>query len=467
MRKTGKKILSAALVAAMAASVTACGGSAGTADKTTESAKTTETAAKVTEGTSKEESSSAEAGDEPITLSIAWWGGQERNDYTQKLLDLYTSEHPNITFQTSPSGWDGYFDKLATQAAAGAMPDIVQMDYLYISTYANNGSITDLKPYIDDGTIDIANIDPVLYGSGEINGKLAGMVASSSILSFTYNPEVLASAGVKEPAMDWTWAEFIEDCTQIADKTEAFGIETNFTDNINMLNYYVRQRGENLFSDDNKSLGYQDDAILVDYINMISSLVDKGAMPNPDQYAAISALGKESFPVVTGDAGFRNDWSNYATIVEGSNDTLKLVTPPMTEDKTKALWVKPGMFFSIAETSSDEKKKAAAEFIDWFINSEEANDIILAERGTPVSSAIRNYLSESGKLTKKQVEMFSFVDDAVTVCADAPAPDPAGISEISETYQTEIYNVLYGNKTPEKAAADFRTTVNEILERNN
>ena len=35
MRKTGKKILSAALVAAMAASVTACGGSAGTADKTT------------------------------------------------------------------------------------------------------------------------------------------------------------------------------------------------------------------------------------------------------------------------------------------------------------------------------------------------------------------------------------------------------------------------------------------------
>ena len=463
MRKTGKRLMAAALAAVMAASVTACGSSGGTAGQTTETTKAAgETA--TTAGEKKQESGSEE---EPITLSMAWWGGQERNEYTQKLLELYTSEHPNITFQTSPSGWDGYFDKLATQAAAGAMPDIVQMDYLYITTYANNGSVADLKPYIDNGTIDVTNIDPVLYGSGEINGKLAGMVLSSSLLAFTYNPEVLASAGVEEPNADWTWDDFIADCTQIAEKTDAYGMETNLSDNINVLNYYVRQRGEQLFSDDNKSLGYKDDAVFVDFVNMIASLVEKGAMPNPDQYAAIMAMGKESFPVVTGGAGFRNDWSNYATIVEGSNDTLKLVTPPMTADKTKALWVKPGMFFSIAETSADAKKQAAAEFINWFINSEEANDIILAERGTPVSSAVRSYLADSGKLTKKQIEMFDFVDDAVSVCADAPAPDPAGVSEISETYQTEIYNVLYGNKTPEKAAADFRTMVNEILERNN
>lgn len=464
MKKTGKKMIAAALAAVMAASLTACGGTAKTADQTQTTAKSegeTTTAAKE----SSQESDSGSG--EPITLSIAWWGGQERNEYTQKLLDLYTSTHPNISFQTSPSGWDGYFDKLATQAAAGAMPDIVQMDYLYITTYANNGSVADLKPYIDNGTIDVTNIDPVLYGSGEIDDKLAGMVLSSSLLAFTYNPEVLASAGVEEPTADWTWEDFIKDCEQIAEKTEAYGMETNLSDNINVLNYYVRQRGETLFSDDNKSLGYEDDAIFVDFVNMISSLVDKGAMPNPDQYAAIMAMGKESFPVVTGGAGFRNDWSNYATIVEGSNDTLKLVTPPMTDDKAKALWVKPGMFFSIAETSSEEKKQAAAEFIDWFINSEEANDIILAERGTPVSSEVRAYLADSGKLTKKQIEMFDFVDEAVSVCSDAPAPDPAGVSEISETYQTEIYNVLYGNKTPEKAAADFRTAVNEILERNN
>ncbi len=51
------------------------------------------------------------------------------------------------------------------------MPDIVQMDYLYISTYAKNNSIADLTPYIEDGTIDTASIDENLMKSGEIGER--------------------------------------------------------------------------------------------------------------------------------------------------------------------------------------------------------------------------------------------------------------------------------------------------------
>lgn len=462
MKRKGTKFLSLILVAAMGFSLAGCGDS-----KQADSGQTAKTTQSDASAGTEAGAGGADSSEEEITLSIAWWGGQSRTEYTEKLLEVYTQSHPNIKFETSPSGWDGYFDKLATEAAAGTMPDIVQMDYLYITTYANNGAVADLQPYIDNGTIDVSNIDASMYNSGNVNGKLAGMVLSSSILAFSYNPSVLEAAGVAAPAQDWTWSDFITVCNQIKEKTGAYGMETNLTDNINCLSYYVRQRGEQLFSEDNKSLGYADDAVFVDFVNMIAGLVDTGAMPNPDQYASISALGKESFPIVTGDSGFRNDWSNYPTIVEASNDTLQLVTPPMADDGTKALWVKPGMFFSIAETSSDAKKQAAAEFINWFINSEEANDIILAERGTPVSSEIRSYLADSGKLTVKQAEMFAFVDEAVKVCTDAPAPDPAGVAEISEIYQSEIYNVLYGNCTAEEAAANFRKMANELLERNN
>ena len=372
-----------------------------------------------------------------------------------------------MTFEASPSGWDGYFDKLATQAAAGAMPDIVQMDYLYISTYAQNGSIIDLQPFVDDGTIDTTNIDDAVVGTGKIGDSLAGMVLSSSILALSYNPDVLTLAGVEEPTPEWTWSDYSEAWKKIAETTDAYGIETNLTDNINVLNYYVRQHGEKLFSDDNKSLGYADDAIFVDYINMISELVECGAMPNPDEYAQISTLSKESFPVVTGGAGFRNDWNNYPVIAEGTNPNLKLVTPPMAEDGTKALWVKPGMFFSVSSTATEAEQKAAAEFINWFVNSEEANNIIMAERGVPVSSAIRDMLSASGKMTQKQVEMFDFVNVAVAYCAEVPAPDPAGISEVTTAFQDAVYNVLYGRKTAEEAAADFRKNANDILARSN
>ncbi len=457
-----KKLLSTLLAVVMATSLAACG-QAGEGKQTTESTgqKGTEAAA----ATGQEGTAGSE--DEPVTLSIAWWGGQTRHDYTQQLLDLYTQSHPNVTFEASPSGWDGYFDKLATQAAAGAMPDIVQMDYLYISTYAQNGSIIDLQPFVDDGTIDTTNIDDAVVGTGKIGDSLAGMVLSSSILALSYNPDVLTLAGVEEPTPEWTWSDYSEAWKKIAETTDAYGIETNLTDNINVLNYYVRQHGEKLFSDDNKSLGYADDAIFVDYINMISELVECGAMPNPDEYAQISTLSKESFPVVTGGAGFRNDWNNYPVIAEGTNPNLKLVTPPMAEDGTKALWVKPGMFFSVSSTATEAEQKAAAEFINWFVNSEEANNIIMAERGVPVSSAIRDMLSASGKMTQKQVEMFDFVNVAVAYCAEVPAPDPAGISEVTTAFQDAVYNVLYGRKTAEEAAADFRKNANDILARSN
>lgn len=148
-----KRIMSAAMAVLMAGSLAACGGSASsTADST--AAESTSTAAS-TEAT-------AESTDEPVTIRITWWGGQTRHDLTQQVLDLYTSEHPNVTFEAVPSGWDGYFEKLATDTATGGMPDIVQMDYMYISTYAQNGSLADLSEYINDGTIDASGIDEAL-----------------------------------------------------------------------------------------------------------------------------------------------------------------------------------------------------------------------------------------------------------------------------------------------------------------
>ena len=105
-----KRIMSAAMAVLMAGSLAACGGSASsTADST--AAESTSTAAS-TEAT-------AESTDEPVTIRITWWGGQTRHDLTQQVLDLYTSEHPNVTFEAVPSGWDGYFEKLATDTATG------------------------------------------------------------------------------------------------------------------------------------------------------------------------------------------------------------------------------------------------------------------------------------------------------------------------------------------------------------
>lgn len=132
MRKRMKKIAALLLTGVMVAGLTACGS-----------------------GDAKEEKE-AKSSDGKTTIKITWWGGDTRHEYTQKLLDAYTAENPDVEFEATPAGWEGYFDKLSTQAASGSMPDIIQMDYLYIATYAKNNSLADLSEFVEDGTLDMS-----------------------------------------------------------------------------------------------------------------------------------------------------------------------------------------------------------------------------------------------------------------------------------------------------------------------
>lgn len=459
MKKSLKKLAALGISAALALSLAGCGsGNSGGA-----TAAGNSPAAPAADGT---QAAGVKSGSEPVTIKITWWGGQGRHDYTQKMLDAYTASHPNVTFEAMPSGWDGYFDKLATQAASGSMPDIVQMDYLYITTYAKNNSLADLQQFVDDGTIDVSKIDENLLNTGNINGKLNGLVLSSSYISVGYNPDVLAEAGVEEPAASWTWDDFINTAETVKEKTGKYGMAGGPVDDTNLFNYWVRQHGESLFSEDKKAIGYADDKLCADFIRMWADLMAKGAAPNPDEYAAIQTLGEEGRPVVTGDGAMLTEWNNYAAKVSGTNDKLKTVTPPMVAGSdTKGLWMKPGMFFSIADTS--KVKKEAAEFINWFVNSEEANDIMMAERGTPVSSEIRDYMVASGKLSEQQAAMFKGVEDALALCGETPDPDPVGMSEVNESFKNAAYSAFYGQVSPEEAAAKFRKDADAILSRNN
>lgn len=176
MSKIARRLAALGLAATMVGSLAACGGNSS-------------------------DSQTADGGNN-ITIKFTWWGNQSRHDYTQKILDKYTELHPNVKFEAIPAGWDGYFDKLSTQAASGSMPDIVQMDYLYLTTYANNNSIADLQPYVDDGTIDVSQIADNVVDAGKVDKKLAGIVGGTGTVAIGYNPEVFKEAGIEEPNQD-------------------------------------------------------------------------------------------------------------------------------------------------------------------------------------------------------------------------------------------------------------------------
>ena len=101
------------------------------------------------------------------------------------------------------------------------------------------------------------------------------------------------------------------------------------------------------------------------------------------------------------------------------------------------------------------------------INSEEANDIIMAERGVPISSEIRDYLRNKEDVDQTMIDMFDYVDKVTEIAGECPAADPGGISEINKAFNDAGNSVMYGQATAEEAAAAFREQANDILERNN
>ena len=463
-RRNFLKVAGIAVIAGMASALAACGGSS--ASSTAASSTAASGSAASAASSTAASGSAASAADGDVTIRMTWWGGQTRHDLTQKVLDKYTELNPNVHFETTPSGWDGYFEKLATDTATGGMADIVQMDYMYISTYAKNGSLADLSEYASNGTLDISNVDDALMDAGTIGGKMVGIPLSTSLVSFIYNPSVLEEAGVDVPKNGWTWDDFVSICKTVHEKTGKYGFDGSAFIDTNLLNYWVREYGVSLFAEDNKSLGFDDVSILTDYFELWKDLIDAGAAPNPDEYEQIATLGNDASPVITNDAAFHQSWNNFGTIgANAGNDTLELLVPPVKKAGEKALWYKPGMFFSVAETS--EVKEAAAAFISWFLNSDEANDIMLGERGTPSASTARDHLTGSGALSEKQVEMFDFVSDAADYCGSTPAPDPSGISEINSQFKDIAYSVFYGQATPAEAAQTFFDTANSILAANN
>lgn len=102
-------------------------------------------------------------------------------------------------------------------------------------------------------------------------------------------------------------------------------------------------------------------------------------------------------------------------------------------------------------------------FIDFFTNSVEANEILLAERGVPISSVVKESLKPL--LESAAIESFNFMDAVETDSVPVPPPDPVGWGDLrNNIYYPEFVDpVLYGLISPEEGAATFRELANEVL----
>jgi len=402
--------------------------------------------------------SESTAAKKAVTLRIAWWGGDARHDYTKKVVELYEKRNEHVTIDVEEyASYDDYWKIMAPQAAAGELPDLIQIDTSYYAQYAGKQLLANLYPYFNN-EIDITNISENVLNAGIYNHGNYGMTLGINVLGFQYDPAILNKIGLSDLPNQWTW----EDYEKLAIKAQKAGIY--FDDGMRpeiFFAYYLRTKGETLYNAAGTALGYKDDSLFVDFFGRLIRLVHLKATPSAEEKARIKGFSDNNLS--EGKQIGIWQWSNQYVAMQQAVDRPMAIAPMVGPNLNKGLFLKSSMFFSIAESS--KVKSEAAKFIDFWINDIEANKLILGERGVPVSTVVQESIKPW--LSAAQQQVVDYVSWAEQNSSPGDPVDPVGSAEIIDKLRWLWEQMEYEQISIEEAAQIFRIEANAILSLNN
>jgi len=400
---------------------------------------------------------------EEVTLRFAWWGGQVRAERTLKVIELFEEKYPNVKIEPEFLGWGEYWQKLSIQAAGKNLPDLIQQEVKYIGKYEEEGLLLNLSPYVEDNRLNLTDVDEIVFTMGTYNKKLYGVSLGGNAASFIYDPELFKKAGVEEPTPDWTWEDFIEKSKKIH---KALGIYAgDFNDlmfnNIMGFSIYLRQHGAKLYDDSFKKLGYEDDSLFVNFFTMFVDLTKGGVIAPPEVSLEINQSAFGDYLITKKEGAMMTLSSNMnIALTMAAERPLSFALFPNTKDQVQyGLYLRPSMYLVVAENC--KYPEWAVKFIDFFTNDIEANKILLADRGVPISSKVREGLIPY--LGDLEIQTFDYLDLVAKHSSPFQYYFPPANDMVLDSLILIVGRMLYFEITPEKAAKEFRETTNKLL----
>ncbi|MER7797539.1 extracellular solute-binding protein [Microbacterium sp. NPDC096154] len=388
-----------------------------------------------------------ELSDEPVTIGLTWWGGDARAEQTQAAIEAFQDEHPNITVEPQYADWAGYWDQLATTTAAGDMPDVVQMDELYLASYGARGALSDL----DQLGFEAQNTEEDALATGQIDGVQYAAPIGVGVYTVFANADLFEKYGVELPDDEsWTWDDYAAVSQELTDKSggEITGSTLIGGWDAGSVKYWARSAGSELFGEGGEVT--LDPQSLADMWQFQLDMIADGGMQDAAAIVESQAAGIAGGALATGKValGVIGYNTQLTALTEASGADIRLLKLPEPEGVDPNFY-KPSMFWSVASTS--EHPAEAALLVDFLLNSETAADIIKTERGIPANSAIRDYLlSDLSETDQAAVEY----QDRVTPGA-SPVVTPNGASGVEGILQRYTQEVFSGQTEPLAAAEAF------------
>jgi len=402
-------------------------------------------------------------------LRFGWWGNVARDDRTNAVVRLFQQVNPGVRVEVEAGvAFAAYWDRLATQSAAGNLPDVIQQDVSYIKQFNNNGLLQDLNPYARaGGAIDLTNWSPGAVAAGRLGNSLAGLILATNAWGMIVDPAVLSRAGVEINDTTWTWADYERIATQIYQRTQ---VQTIPPFNVRqVIEHISRQFGSPCFAANDRELGITNNQnaynAVRDWMNTEMRLMTAGVLYDvQDSWIQGKAMAEEPLPL--GKTWNQMNWSNQLVgFIDAARRDLNYIMYPQFTNKTaNGTYYRASMFISI--TSRSQVKDLAAQFINFFVNDLSAGRILLVERGAPVASHIREDIYQVVTAGDRKVLDYLTRIEPYTSPADPAYPAGAGAVE-NPIMRNIMLEVLLGRISVDNGLAQIVRDSNAELARAN
>ncbi|RRD92951.1 sugar ABC transporter substrate-binding protein [Clostridiales bacterium COT073_COT-073] len=395
-------------------------------------------------------------------LRFMWWGGETRHKATVEAVDTFIKKNPDLKVAYEYSGFDGYFDKLLTQMAGNNAPDIVQLSFAAVNEYITRGQLQPLNEFIDNGTLDVSNIDKTLLDTYKVNGNYYAIPTGVNTLFLFYNKTLFDKYGIEHPTTGMTMDEVYAKAKQITEAARAAGdknvwgmsmttgaIETVFQRN-------VIDSGGKLWQDDLSAAAFNSEAGAAALAYIKKPLEEGYGVPL--EVSAGNPAGVSSFGMGYAAMEITNSTAT-AGYAASSDFELGIALAPFGNHH-KVTWYQPSQVFCI--TSQSSNPQAAASIINYLINDDEAAGILRFERGIPANSKIREKAKE-GKSDWEKLQL-DLVNEAGKYTGDGtPMGYPMGFLEILNEYVRQEEAYMYGKISAQEMLDNLEKFANDTI----
>ncbi len=401
---------------------------------------------------------------EPVTLRFSWWGGDERNEATLKVIENFEAEYSWITIEPEFGGDQGYLEKLSTALAGDQAADIIQNGPGWMPSFVEKGDFfVDFNEYKD--IIDLSGFsEDYLKNVGSYSGRQLGIPTGISSTTMLVNKTLADEIGL-DFSKDVTWESLIEMGKKVQEYNSdmyLLNVDTNFLVTNVFRPYSMQFSGKPFVDDSTKSLSCTSEQItsILDYI---ASLYTNKVVQAAGETAAFEGAPQTNPKWINGENVCVMTNASQINNLMSANESAEYIVVSMPQmadasaQKNDGYYSSPPQLMCVNKNSKHIEKSVM--FLDYFFNNKEAALILKDLRSIPPTENARKICEENGLVN-------SLVTSAVNLSLEKNGINEMGLttnSEVEAVIKTMIENVSYGESSPEEACSNGIDMLKNIL----